>query len=118
MIHHVNDGPPALSITFAVTVTPGLYTTPAQLAEQRESMRIVLNQVVQNDVHHHVFPEFDFGPVTVQETVPATPLPPACTVCGGPLEKSEQYPHAGWVHRNDADDTHVPATAGIDETEV
>jgi hypothetical protein len=33
---------------------------------------------------------------------------PRCAVCGGELERSEQYPDAGLLHRNDADDTHVP----------
>lgn len=33
---------------------------------------------------------------------------PRCAVCGGQLEKSEQYPEAGLVHKNDSDDTHMP----------
>ncbi len=39
------------------------------------------------------------------------PLPaetPACTTCGGELELSDQYPDAGYLHRNDSDDTHTP----------
>jgi hypothetical protein len=32
-----------------------------------------------------------------------------CTACGGPLERSAQYPDAGLLHGNDADDTHAPA---------
>jgi hypothetical protein len=31
-----------------------------------------------------------------------------CSVCDGPLEVSAQEPQAGYLHANDADDTHVP----------
>lgn len=31
-----------------------------------------------------------------------------CAVCNGPLEVSDQRPNAGYLHANDADDTHVP----------
>jgi len=33
-----------------------------------------------------------------------------CTTCGGKLEHSDQWPDAGMVHVNDADDTHTPTT--------
>jgi len=33
---------------------------------------------------------------------------PTCAVCGGKLEKSEQYPDAGYLHASDSDDTHTP----------
>ena len=33
---------------------------------------------------------------------------PTCSTCGGPLELSDQYPEAGYLHSNDADDTHLP----------
>jgi len=35
---------------------------------------------------------------------------PTCSVCGGELEQSEQYPDAGLVHRVDSNDTHKPIT--------
>lgn len=35
----------------------------------------------------------------------------SCAVCGGTLERSEQYPEAGYLHRNDADDTHKPVSS-------
>jgi hypothetical protein len=34
----------------------------------------------------------------------------SCTVCGGKLEASEQYPDAGLLHADDANDTHAPVT--------
>jgi hypothetical protein len=33
---------------------------------------------------------------------------PACAVCGGDLELSDQYPEAGYVHMSGKDDTHQP----------
>lgn len=33
---------------------------------------------------------------------------PACAVCGGKLEISDQYPQAGYLHADNADDTHAP----------
>lgn len=39
-----------------------------------------------------------------------------CKVRGGPLERSEQYPEAGWLHVNDSDDTHAPELPGSEVT--
>lgn len=33
---------------------------------------------------------------------------PTCDECWGPLEVSEQFPNAGYVHMNSSDDTHPP----------
>lgn len=42
--------------------------------------------------------------------MPEAKLAPKCTTCGGVLEVSSQYPDAGYLHVNDADDTHAPTT--------
>lgn len=33
---------------------------------------------------------------------------PVCRGCGGRLEETDQYPEVGYVHADDADDTHLP----------
>lgn len=33
---------------------------------------------------------------------------PVCRGCGGRLEETDQYPEVGYVHADDADDTHMP----------
>jgi hypothetical protein len=38
-----------------------------------------------------------------------------CSICGGTLERSEQYPDAGYLHRDDRNDTHVPQLATVIE---
>lgn len=113
---------------FIINVTPGDYTNEADLALMGENIRLSLNTAV-NDVANNMFPEYVFGEVTDADTETEdehaervadeayaarharteTPADsPACTVCGGKLETSEQYPEAGYLHTNDADDTHVP----------
>lgn len=52
----------------------------------------------------YVIPRLQSGMIFPREVL-------SCTTCGGALERSNQYPDAGFLHVRDADDTHVPTMA-------